>query len=85
MTDTALHRYQKAAGMEPGYYRAQVGLADCCLARNQIENAKELYLAVAEAMPSLKRVYIGLSLASTDHGDRDSYAVMSEEPGVRDH
>ncbi|KAI9184148.1 hypothetical protein H9P43_003201 [Blastocladiella emersonii ATCC 22665] len=81
----AISMYQRAATLEQGYYRAQVGLADCCLAAGDRDTAKELYLSVADAMPTLRRVFIGLSLCATDHEDRESYGVMSESPDVSDH
>jgi serine/threonine protein kinase len=78
LDDEALRLYQQAHDLEPGYYRAKIGLADCYLCRRQVDHALDIYLEIADVM-KLKRVSIGLALASVDHSDRDAYHLMAEE------
>ncbi|KAI9223098.1 hypothetical protein BC828DRAFT_396269 [Blastocladiella britannica] len=72
-------RYQVALAREPTYYRALVGMADVLLSHGDNARAREQYLTVAEAMPDLKRVWIGLVLSSDNHNDRDSFGLLAEQ------
>ncbi|KNE60040.1 serine/threonine protein kinase [Allomyces macrogynus ATCC 38327] len=78
LSDGVLRKYQDANQLEPGYYRAQLGLADCCLARGQEDQALEIYMDVAESMPKLKRPYVGLALATRDPVERNGYGTEAE-------
>ncbi|KAJ3372146.1 hypothetical protein GGF31_002408 [Allomyces arbusculus] len=85
LSDDAVRKYQKANQLDPRYYRAKLGLADCILARGHRDRAVEIYMDIAESMPQLKRPYVGLALATQDPVERLAYVDEAEAADKSDY
>ncbi|KAL7748365.1 hypothetical protein RI367_006327 [Sorochytrium milnesiophthora] len=68
LTHNARAYYQAALEADPNYYRAMMGTADVLLADNRQDEAKRMYLMVADNM-NLRRVCLGLSRLAKLRGE----------------